>query len=229
VHSLANVDTEFDFNESFWRYELSLTRSSTHHQPAAGSEGQPHPIVAESPNDRLLETNSEVSPNHPGDMNTARTTDTSASRLAVPNLVSTSGQSVPLPLPTTTTTTTGHEDPLTRLHTFLATNSRRNSFSATNGQNEAGEARGGQSLGLNSIEGVSGFGDGYDFDVGLGFGLGLGDDLSTLLTNGMRAGSGTGLGGGERGNCVAGDAGVGGGTSNNGWPEGLPRQWSFGD
>lgn len=26
VHSIANADAEFDFNESFWRYELSLGR-----------------------------------------------------------------------------------------------------------------------------------------------------------------------------------------------------------
>ncbi|RSH84104.1 hypothetical protein EHS25_005349 [Saitozyma podzolica] len=28
VHSLANVDAEFDFNNSFWRYELSISRQS---------------------------------------------------------------------------------------------------------------------------------------------------------------------------------------------------------
>jgi len=79
VHSIANVDSEFDFNESFWRYELSLARPTD-------------PII-QSPNDRLLETNSDVSP-----------------------------QGLDFPQDTL------DQDPVTRLQTFLATSSRRNSF-----------------------------------------------------------------------------------------------------
>ena len=81
VHSIANVDTEFDFNESFWRYEVSLARPTD-------------PII-QSPNDRLLETHSDVSP----------------------QVVSFVTQDV------------SSQDPVTRLQSFLATSSRRNSFS----------------------------------------------------------------------------------------------------
>jgi hypothetical protein len=82
VHSIANVDAEFDFNESFWRYELSLAR--------------PTDPVIQSPNDRLLETHSDVSPQ-------------------MVNFVP--QQDAPT------------QDPVTRLQSFLAASSRRNSFS----------------------------------------------------------------------------------------------------
>lgn len=51
VHCLANSDSEFDFNESFWRYELSIKRTL------------PHEAGPVSPNDVLLELRSETSPN----------------------------------------------------------------------------------------------------------------------------------------------------------------------
>ena len=92
VHCLANADAEFDFNESFWRYELSLSRHN------------PTDLTAQSPNDRLLEVQSDTSPNHPPPP-------------APPILVfQKTGD------PST-------EDPLARLQSFLATNSRRNSDS----------------------------------------------------------------------------------------------------
>lgn len=233
MHSLANVDTEFDFNESFWRYELSLTRSSTQAQPAPGSNHPTRPIVAESPNDRLLETNSEVSPNHQTEPAAlARATGGTASdRLTVHHLLSTSSQPRPsVSLPTVSGNFSAHEDPLTRLHTFLATNSRRNSFSGANDQSESTDGQGGQAAG--ALGGTSGYGDGYDFDFGFGFGLGVGDDLSTLLTNGMHGGSGLGVAAVNGPATASGstDPSTGwGGLANNGWPEGLPRQWRFGD
>lgn len=234
MHSLANVDAEFDFNESFWRYELSLTRASSHQQPVSGSGTQPRPVVAESPNDRLLETNSEVSPNHPADVNPVRPLATSAARLTVPQSASTSvQQQASAPEAASGPIATAHEDPLTRLHTFLATNSRRNSLSGGDGSDELGGVPGGSGVGL--MDGTSGFDDVYNFDFGLGAGLGLGEDLSTLLTNGMRAGSGLGSGLSSRtmdgggSNGPVGIASFAGGMTDNGWPEGLPRQWGFGD
>lgn len=87
---MANVDTEFDFNESFWRYELSLSRTAD--------------INIQSPNDRLLEVQSDTSPAGPAQ---------------IPPVI---------------------EDPVARLQSFLASNSRRNSFSnpaPTAGANDA--------------------------------------------------------------------------------------------
>ena len=85
VHSIANVDAEFDFHESFWRYELSLARPTD-------------PII-QSPNDRLLEAHSDVSPQ--------------ILEFAPPQ-------------------NTEEQDPVTRLQSFLASSSRRNSFSFPN-------------------------------------------------------------------------------------------------
>lgn len=70
------MDAEFDFNESFWRFELSLARHAD--------------ANIQSPNDRLLEVQSDTSPSQ-----------------------------FPPPI----------EDPVARLQSFLASNSRRNSFS----------------------------------------------------------------------------------------------------
>lgn len=50
VHRLANADTEFDFHDSFWRYEVALQRH----------RGQDHLPV--SPNDLLLEVQTETTP-----------------------------------------------------------------------------------------------------------------------------------------------------------------------
>lgn len=54
VHRLANADTEFDFHDSFWRYEVALQRH----------RGQDHLPV--SPNDLLLEVQSDVTPTNLG-------------------------------------------------------------------------------------------------------------------------------------------------------------------
>lgn len=84
MHSLTNADSEFDFNESFWRYELSLSRPS---DPSA-----------QSPDHRLLEVRSNsISADHA-------------------------------------------QEPILRLQSFLASNSRRNSFNglATSGQMGSG-------------------------------------------------------------------------------------------
>lgn len=50
VHRLANADTEFDFHDSFWRYEIALQRHR-------GNENGPV-----SPDDLLLEVQSDVTP-----------------------------------------------------------------------------------------------------------------------------------------------------------------------
>ena len=91
VHCLGNADNEFDFNESFWRYELSLKQYSA--DP-----------TAPSPNDRLLEIQSETSPSQ------------STLPPLRPPLIERTGDP-------------SNEDTVARLQTFLATNSRRNSFS----------------------------------------------------------------------------------------------------
>lgn len=50
VHRLANADTEFDFHDSFWRYEIALQRH----------RGDQHLPV--SPNDLLLEVGPDLTP-----------------------------------------------------------------------------------------------------------------------------------------------------------------------
>lgn len=48
VHRLANADTEFDFHDSFWRYEVALQRHRGHEN------------IPVSPNDLLLEVQPDI-------------------------------------------------------------------------------------------------------------------------------------------------------------------------